>query len=146
MKTGFILAIALLVGGWQTASADNDRPISVDRLPARAATFLSEQFPNDAVAFAKEERELFETRYEVVLASSVRIEFLGNGEWEEIDCRYQSVPEAVIPTAIREQLAQRYPDQQVREIKRERGRHEVTLSRGLELTFDRRNVLIDIDD
>ncbi len=146
MKKNIFLATLLFVGWWQTASADNDRPISVDRLPAQATTFLSEHFPNDEVAFAKEERELFETRYEVVLASSAKIEFLSNGEWEEIDCRYQSVPEAVVPQAIREQLAQRYPNQQVREIKRERGRHEVTLSRGLELTFDRRNVLIDIDD
>ena len=146
MKKLLYVVLALLGIGMQTACADNDRPITTDQLPAKALTFLGEQFPNDAVSYATMDKELFSTTYEVVLASGTRVEFLSNGEWSEIDCLHNALPEVVVPQPIREQVAQRFPDRVMTEIKRERGRHEVTISGGLELKFDARNQLVEIDD
>ena len=120
------------------AVAANDRPISKEQLPARALDFLEAHFPNVEVSLAKEDRELFEHHYEVVLMNSTKIEFRGDGTWYEIDCRYTDVPQGVIPA--------RYPEARVRELKRERRGWEATLSNGLELTFDSRMQLVDIDD
>lgn len=146
MKKSMILGVMMVLFGWQMAWASNDKPISPDQLPAKAKAMIEQYFPGEKIAFAKQESELFETRYEVVLEGSAKIEFLGNGEWEEIDCRYKAVPEALIPPQLMAEVKARYPEAQVREIKRENGRHEVKLNNGLELLFNRKHQLVDIDD
>ncbi len=141
-----MLGVVMVLFGWQMAWASNDKPISPEQLPAKAKAMIERYFPGEKIAFAKQESELFETRYEVVLEGSAKIEFLGNGEWEEIDCRYKAVPEALIPPQLMAEVKARYPEAQVREIKRENGRHEVKLNNGLELLFNRKFQLVDIDD
>lgn len=146
MKKSMMLGVMMVLFGWQMAWASNDKPISPEQLPAKAKAMIEQYFPGEKIAFAKQESELFETRYEVVLEGSAKIEFLGNGEWEEIDCRYKAVPEALIPPQLMAEVKARYPEAQVREIKRENGRHEVKLNNGLELLFNRKFQLVDIDD
>ena len=141
-----MLGVVMVLFGWQMAWASNDKPIRPEQLPAKAKAMIEQYFPGEKIAFAKQESELFETRYEVVLEGSAKIEFLGNGEWEEIDCRYKAVPEALIPSQLMAEVKARYPEAQVREIKRENGRHEVKLNNGLELLFNRKFQLVDIDD
>lgn len=146
MKKSMMLGVVMVLFGWQMAWASNDKPIRPEQLPAKAKAMIERYFPGEKIAFAKQESELFETRYEVVLEGSAKIEFLGNGEWEEIDCRYKAVPEALIPPQLMAEVKARYPEAQVREIKRENGRHEVKLNNGLELLFNRKFQLVDIDD
>ena len=66
MKKLLILAAAVFALGTSTVSADNDRPISVSELPEKAQQFIRQHFPNEKVSFAKMERELFDTTYEVI--------------------------------------------------------------------------------
>ena len=126
--------------------AANDRPISKEQLPARALDFLEAHFPNVEISLAKEDRELFEHHYEVVLMNSTKIEFRGDGSWYDIDCCYSDVPRALIPEQMRQAIEARYPEARVRELKRERRGWEATLRNGLELTFNSRMQLVDIDD
>ena len=65
MKKLLILAAAVFALGTSTVSADNDRPISVSELPEKAQQFIRQHFPNEKVSFAKMERELFDTTYEL---------------------------------------------------------------------------------
>lgn len=146
MKKSMIVGLVAIFFGLQAAWASNDKPISPDQLPAKAKAMIEQYFPGDKIAFAKQESELFETRYEVVLEGSAKIEFLGNGDWEEIDCRYKSIPDALIPAQLMSEVKARYPQAQVREIKRENGRYELKLNNGLELLFNRKFQLVDIDD
>lgn len=92
MKKLLILAAAVFALGTSTVSADNDRPISVSELPEKAQQFIRQHFPNEKVSFAKMERELFDTTYEVIFTSSSKVEFLKNGDWKEVDCKYSTVP------------------------------------------------------
>ena len=46
--------------------ADNDKPIQVNQLPAKAQTFLNTYFKDHKVALAKQETELFYKSYDVV--------------------------------------------------------------------------------
>ena len=107
---------------------------------------LRQHFPNEKVSFAKMERELFDTTYEVIFTSSSKVEFLKNGDWKEVDCKYSTVPAAIIPQQIAQYVSQYYPDTSVVQIDRDKRDYEVKLTNGLELTFDLKFNLIDIDD
>lgn len=146
MKKFLILAAAALTFGIFTVKADNDRPIAVSELPQKAQQFIQQHFPNEKVSFAKVERELFDTTYEVIFTSSSKIEFLKNGDWKEVDCKYSTVPAAIIPQQISQYVSQHYPDAAVVQIDRGKRDYEVKLANGLEQTFDLKFNLIDIDD
>ena len=145
MKKFAVLTVALFVFAL-TGRADNDRPIAVDQLTQKAQQFIKQHFPKSKVALAKEEREFLDLRYEVVFANSVKIEFLKDGEWKEVDCKYSAVPAAIVPVKIAEYVAKNYEDVQIVKIDRDKREYEVDLSNGLELTFDTKFNLIDIDD
>ncbi len=146
MKKFAVLTVALLFVFALTGRADNDRPIAVDQLPQKAQQFIKQHFPKSKIALAKEEREFLDLRYEVVFANSVKIEFLKDGEWKEVDCKYSAVPAAIVPVKIAEYVAKNYEDVQIVKIDRDKREYEVDLSNGLELTFDTKFNLIDIDD
>lgn len=146
MKKLMILSAILMVFGITTACADNDKPITVAQLPAKAQQFVKTHFPKEKVALAKLEQDFLETRYEVVFTNGSKVEFLKNGEWKEIDCKYSTVPTAIIPAQIAQYISQNYPDTQVVQIDRDKRDYEVKITNGLELTFDKQFNLIDIDD
>ena len=133
MKKFLFLAAALLALGISTACADSDRPIDVAQLPQKAQQFIQKHFAGEKVALAKVERDFLEVRYE-------------DGEWKEVDCRYSSVPAAVVPAQIAQYVSGHYPDASIVQIDRDKHDYEVKLSNGLELTFDLKFNLIDIDD
>ena len=81
------------------------------------------------------------------ILSNGKVEFLKDGNWKEVDCKYSSVPEAVLPDAINQYVKTNYAGQKVLKIEKEdRGGYEIKLSGGLELGFDKRFQLIDIDN
>ncbi len=146
MKKILILAAAVLALGSLTARADNDRPIDVAQLPQKAQQFIRQHFPDEKVSLAKVERELFETTYEVIFTGGSKIEFTKEGDWKEVDCKYSKVPAAVLPPQIAQYVTRHYPDASVVQIDRNKHEYEVKLANGLELTFDPKFNLIDIDD
>ena len=143
-KLGLIISAMFLTLG--VACADVDRPISVNELPQKAQKFLKEHFSNREVSFAKEDPELLHKEYEVVLTDGTKIEFMAGGEWKSVDCRYGSVPAAIVPKQIADYVAKHYPDVKIIKIDRDRRDYEVSLSNRLELTFDMQFNLVDIDD
>ena len=108
MKKLLILAAAVFALGTSTVSADNDRPISVSELPEKAQQFIRQHFPNEKVSFAKMERELFDTTYEVIFTSSSKVEFLKNGDWKEVDCKYSCRDHPSADRAVRFPVLSRY--------------------------------------
>ena len=128
------------------AAADNDRAVTIDQLPAAAREFISENFPGEQVAYAKLERDFPESRYEVVFTSARKLEFKRNGEWTKIDCRYSSVPEDAVPPQIRAKVLELFPGASIIEIERDRRETEIKLDNRMEMKFDRRGLLIEIDD
>ena len=96
--------------------------------------------------YAKEDCNIFFSSYEVRLANGVKLEFSSKGNWEEIDCRQNAVPAAIIPQAIKEYVDKNYPGEKVVYIEKDRNDYEVKLSNRLELKFDKEYRLYDIDD
>lgn len=126
--------------------ADNDKPIQVNQLPAKAQTFISTYFKNQKVALAKQETELFYKSYDVVFTGGDKVEFDKAGDWTEVQCRQSEVPAQIVPQAIRNYVKTNYPDAKILQIERDKKEYEVKLSNRWEITFDAQMRVIDIDD
>lgn len=126
--------------------ADSDKAIRTDQLPELAQQFIKQHFAGNNVAIAKMESDLFSKSYDVIFANGNKVEFDKAGEWKEIDCKYSMVPSAVIPDAIRKYVTANYPDAKIVKIERDKKDYEVKLSGGLELKFDLKFNLINIDN
>ena len=98
------------------------------------------------VALAKMEKDFFDKKYEVIFANSSKVEFFKDGTWKEVDCKYSTVPEAVIPEAILRYVKATYPDHKVVKIEKEDRGYEAKLANGMKLEFDNKFNLIDIDN
>ena len=140
------LTLSVIFAAVGVACADVDRPIEVDKLPEAAQKFLKLYFPQVDVSLAKVDVELTYKEYEVVLTNGTRIEFSSNGEWKDVDCKFDVVPEGIVPRPIVDYVAKHYPDVKIVRIDRDRNSIEVALSNRLELTFDKKYRIVDIDD
>jgi hypothetical protein len=146
MKKILVIILAVFSLGVVTVKADNDRVITKDALPAKAQQFVNAHFANVKISYIKEDRDFFDRNYELVFADGSKIEFGRNGEWVDVDCRYNSVPQAIVPDAIKAYVKSNFPDVKIIEIERKRANHEVKLSNKLELVFDKNLKIKGIDD
>lgn len=141
-----ILSVALLaVIAWQAPLvADNDKPISVSQLPAKAQQVIKKNFASKKIAVVVQDG-MINKSYDVMFTNGDKVEFNRNGEWTEIDCRRTTVPTALIPSAIKTYVTQNYPDAKVLKIEKDGSECEVKLSTGMEITFNKNYQAIDID-
>ncbi len=125
--------------------ADDDKPIQVTQMPKAAQQFIKQHFADSKVALAKMENDLLSKSYEVIFTDGNKIEFDKKGNWEEVNCKFTSVPLQVIPQPIQQYINTNYPDTKVLVIERDSKDYEVKLSNRVELKFDLKFKLIDID-
>lgn len=126
--------------------ADIDKPIEVNNLPSAARTTMQKFFPKEKVTLVKSELGFFEKSYDVIFTSGTKIEFDRNGEWKEISCKGAPVPASLVPTAITKYVGEKYPGVQITGIEKDRSGYDVKLSNRIELEFDKKFRLTDIDD
>ena len=146
MKKILFALVAIFTLGISNAAADNDKLINKSELPVQAQQFIDAHFANVKLTYAKLERDFFERSYEVVLADGTKIEFASNGSWRDVDCRYEEVPAAIIPQAIKEYVNNNYPGEKILKIEHDRGYYELKLSYRYELTFNKDYKIVDIDN
>ncbi len=127
------------------AFADNDKPITFEQLPAAARQTVKTHFADAKVALVKVERDLAEKTYDVVFTDGTKLEFDSKGEWKEIERRNANVPAALVPQQIADYVKVNYSGQTVRKIEKDRKEYDVTLSNGIEITFNKKFQVIDID-
>lgn len=100
MKKLFIYSLLLLLSASVSASAHIGRPIEQRELPAPARQFIEKYFPNTVLTLARVEGvSIMHREYEVVLSDATRIEFRGNGEWQQVDSR-EPLPQGIVPRQI----------------------------------------------
>lgn len=92
--------------------------------------------------------------FEVMLSDYTRIEFDSNvfgktPEWDEIDCKhstiYKVVPAALVPTEIAEHVNRLHSGKNIVKISKDRLGWDIELSNGIEIEFDRKFRVIEID-
>ena len=140
-----MIAICCMVSCNMVANAGNDKPISVNALPAKAQTLLSQHFNGQKVMLATIESGVVSRSYDVVLQNGTKLEFDKRGNLTEIDCNQATVPDQLIPQAIKNYLMENYAGQSVKKIEMNKNEYEVELANGLDLTFNKHFQLIDID-
>ena len=140
-----MIAICCMVSCNMVANAGNDKPISVNALPAKAQTLLNNHFYGQKVMLATIESGVVSRSYDVVLQNGTKLEFDKKGNLKEIDCKQGIVPALLIPQAIKNYLKDNYAEQSVKKIEINKKEYEVELTNGLDLTFNKHFQLIDID-
>lgn len=143
MRKILVLALALLPF---TASADDDRPVRFEQLPAAAQQFIRTHFAGVKITLATADRGFMETTYNVIFTDGTKVEFDSGGEWEEIESRGSFVPAEVVPPRIAEFIDEHFPGARVRDIERDRHGFEVNLDNRRELHFDPRGNFRGYDD
>ena len=78
--------------------------------------------------------------------NGLEIEFNSKGEWKEISCASSSIDNKYIPRQIIEAVASRWPGEKFKKIERYKYSYEVELTNSLELKFDKKFRLTEIDD
>ncbi len=143
-KTTLLLAFAL---AHLTMFANDDRRITVEQLPQPAQQFIQKYFPGSIFGIAKVEKDILDKSYEVKFNNGNKVEFDKKGKWTEVECDRGEVPATVVPQPIMDYVKSSYPGAKIEKIERHRGRYEVELSGkyGVELTFNKKFKLVDID-
>ena len=116
------------------------------QLPLVARNFINRHFTRPQISYIKIDSEFLSKKYEVVLSDRTKIEFDGDGEWEEVDGKRNNIPTTIIPAHIKQYVEANYPGVSFTKIERDRGEVEVELTNRLSLTFNKNGQLIDIDD
>ncbi len=109
--------------------------IAYRRLPARAKTFVETFFPGERCVYAERDRDDGCREYEVKLANGTDIDFHASGDWKKVSCEYSFLPAGIVPQAIVDDLAVRFPEARIYKVDRERGGYEITIGNGLELIY-----------
>lgn len=125
--------------------ADNDKTIQISDLPQKAQLFIEKHFSGVKVAYAKQESDLLDKTYDVVFTNGNKVEFNKKGEWKEVDCKQNELPAGIVPEKIKEYVNQNYSGVKILKIDRDKKDYEVKLSNKLELKFDMKFNLIEMD-
>lgn len=144
MKKVFI-AIACVFTLVTNACADNYQPIDRTQLPEKAQTFLSTYFPEAKISLARKEIDVMELNYDVIFTDGCKVEFDRKGNWTEVDCLTNPLPDAIVPDGIKKVINAQYPEAKVTKIERNHREIDVKLNNRVELTFNKNLQLIDID-
>ena len=128
-----------------TACADG-RAIPFEQLPVNAQTIINQNFVRENILFVALDSEIFSTEYEVKFNDGKELKFNGSGELIKVDCKYEPVPEVLIPVEVLNQVKASYPNAFIKEWKLDDGRWKAELNNGLELIFNKRYQLVGIDD
>ena len=113
---------------------------TIDRsqLPEEAQQMLDQYFPKAKVGMIKVDKHLLKkTDNDVRLTNGAKIEFSNKGKWTNVDCKKKSVPESLIPKAIRKSIARKYPEENIVRISRSTLYYTVGLANGKDLKYDR---------
>ena len=146
MKKILFILVAVFSVGVFVAAADNEKIIDKSLLPKAAQQFIDSHFAGADLLYAKEDSYILFSSYEVMLSGGVKLEFSNKGNWEEVNCRESAVPAEIIPQPTKDYIVKNYAGENIVVIEKNLYGYEVKLSNRLELKFDRKFNLNDIDD
>ncbi|MFI3285329.1 MAG: PepSY-like domain-containing protein [Rikenellaceae bacterium] len=130
-----------------TSLSAEERVIDQQSLPKSAQKFISTHYAADKVSIATMERGLFDTDYKVILTNGVKIEFDQKGSWTDIEGkRNREIPMAIVPSKIAKHVSKNFPANKIIQIDRDKRHIDIELDNGLELKFNTKGELIEIDN
>ncbi|TKX34765.1 PepSY-like domain-containing protein [Campylobacter taeniopygiae] len=88
------LGLAALLGA--TVLLAKDIIVPANTLPKNAQEFIATNFKNAQIALVKKDIDSFD----VTLNNGTEIDFMINGEWKEVDGKYQALPNSILPNIM----------------------------------------------
>ncbi|MDH6342702.1 hypothetical protein M2480_000730 [Parabacteroides sp. PFB2-12] len=147
MKRVYPLCVILLLAVSTSLWADNDRnAATAENLPATSREFLNTHFRNTHISYVEIDKYLFWiSGYEVILVDGTEVNFARNGEWTEVERKKEAVPAVIIPKKITAYIKENFPKQIVLAIEKEFKKWEIKLNNGIELSFNKKEEIIEVD-
>ena len=143
----FFLFLMLLPTMAVFASCDfHDKMVDSGDLPTKTTQFIADMFPGCNVVAIDKDRDLGVVTYDVVLSCGVKLEFNSDGEWTEVDCDPESVPDAIVPEKILNYVQSKYAEYFIVKIEKYWNRYKVELNVDIDLVFDRDGNFVRIDN
>lgn len=140
-----LITLALVLVTFAIVKAD-DRPVTFNQLPLAAQTFINTNYPDEKVAFATVDDDFIRPDYHVALVSGVMLQFEHGGSLEKIETRNGNIPAGIIPFQIIDMVKQYYPEAQITEYEIGKRSYEVKLSNRMEMKFNTKFQIIELDD
>jgi hypothetical protein len=127
----------------------DDTHLNISELPQILLDFIATNYPNEIIDEAELENNgnyEIELENEAILIFEADGNFLGIGE-DENGGDETNVEAASLPQPILDYLSANYPDKTIIEAELEKnGTYEVTLSNGIEITFDSNGTFLEAED
>ncbi|ADG72757.1 PepSY-like domain-containing protein [Brachyspira murdochii] len=124
-----ILKIILTVIIISSSSLFADWVVSPESLPNNAKQFISQAFPDAQIWYVESD----DGKYEVELSNGIKIDFLYNGDWVEIDAEYIGIPYNVFPANVANTIRNTYPNTVIISAEKKWGTYEIKLNNMMEL-------------
>lgn len=126
--------------------AANDKPIQMEEMPRLAQQFVKKYFSGHSVALIKMETDFLSKSYDVIFTNGDKVEFDKKGHWTKIDCEHSVIPTGLVPDTILGYVQKQYPTAKILslELTDHKG-YDVELSNGVDIEFDKKFNVIDID-
>lgn len=148
MKYAFLLlaAAGLSLAACSSESVSGD----MNDMPQAVQTAVKDNFKSEVVKAKVEKNAVGADEYEVTLADGTKVKY-ENDQWEEVKVPMgQSVPNAFVPEAIRNYVAEKHAGMSIYKIDRDNKGYDVDLSNGTvkgpELKFDTAGNFVKYDD
>lgn len=142
MKKRMIMMLAFVLTMCMSVMADNDRVITFDQLPTQAQTLLKKHFADKVPLVVTVDWD----DYKVMYQSGEKVEFDKKGNWKEFECKTSAVPTALIPEQIKTKVKTTFPGAVILKLDRDRRGYSVKLNNGMEIEFDKKFQVVEIDD
>lgn len=143
MKPIKLFLAALMCMMVSTAAFADDIPIPVEQLPAVSKNYVYNHFKGRSIVYAERDWDSYECR----LDDGTKIEFWRDGSLKKIETYSTgNMPGDCMSESIGAYVNGHFPGCVVTKIERKYYGYEVELSNDIELKFNHRGVLIDVDD
>lgn len=123
-----------------------NHPITEDQLPATVRQFIAKFFDTQQVAQVAMDKDPENLSYQVSFTDGSMAKFNAEGQWTHIESKSPKVPNGIVPWEIEKFLYSAYADTDVTRIERTpRDYYTVELDTGLELTFNEKYILVNME-
>jgi len=142
MRKRLFMMLTIVFTMCMSIMADNDRVITFDQLPTQAQTLLKKHFADKVPLVVTVDWD----DYKVMYQSGEKVEFDKKGNWKEFECKTSAVPTALIPEQIKTKVKTTFPGAVILKLDRDRRGYSVKLNNGMEIEFDKKFQVVEIDD
>ena len=136
MKFKYVFSFAPVLAAFAFITIWNQESVVQQQdLPAKARDYISTHFPGQSVAKVEQEKNIFSTSFEALLADSTELEFTKEGAINSVEAPGK-LPDSVVPAKILDYVNANYGGFDVNGWEVEKKHQEIDLANGTELEFD----------